>query len=60
MDPYTRLLVLMAQWWRHPPDRTRIIVILAALAIALLIVGFEHVFGWPDWLRTNPVPIRRL
>ncbi len=24
-----------------------------AAALALILVGVEHVWGWPDWLRVN-------
>ena len=60
MDPLTRLLIQMAQWWRHPPGRRKAMVILAALALSFLLVGIERFVGWPGWLRTEPVPIRRL
>jgi len=50
----------MAQWWRHPPDRARLITILVALAVSLTLVGIERTVGWPAWLHTEPVPIRRV
>ncbi|UPG71658.1 hypothetical protein MVG78_13975 [Roseomonas gilardii subsp. gilardii] len=60
MDPLTRLLIQMVQWWRHPPGRRKAMVILVALALSLLLVTIERTLGWPSWLRTEPVPIRRL
>ena len=60
MDPLTRLLFQMAQWWRHPPGRRKAVVILAALLLSFLLVGIERIVGWPSWLRTEPVPIHRL
>jgi hypothetical protein len=31
-----------------------------AIAASVAIVLFERVVGWPDWLRTEPVPVRRM
>jgi hypothetical protein len=60
LDPVTRLLVLLARLWRNPPSRKKLAVMLGALALALGLVLVERFLGWPDWLRANPVPMRRL
>ncbi|WP_426956622.1 hypothetical protein [Muricoccus radiodurans] len=60
MDPYTRLLFLMARWWRNPPSRRALIAMGVALAVCILLVTVERTVGWPDWLRTERVPMRRL
>jgi hypothetical protein len=59
MDPMTRLLIRMVQWLRHPPPRSRIILILVVVAIAGSIALVERHVGWPDWATTERVPIRR-
>ncbi len=60
MDPLTRLLIRLAQWFRHPPPRSRIVLTLAAAALAIGIVLIERYVGWPDWAQTERVPIRRM
>lgn len=59
MDPLTRLLLRLALWFRQPPSRSHVILIFVVLALCLVIVGIERIFGWPEWLRTQPMPIRR-
>ncbi|HZF76442.1 MAG TPA: hypothetical protein VE033_11490 [Acetobacteraceae bacterium] len=59
MDPVTRILIQLAQWWRNPPSRTHAAVMGFAVVAALAIAAVEHVVGWPDWLTTEPVPVRR-
>lgn len=48
-----RLLLRLALWWRNPPSPGRAKLILAVLALCLLVVLLEHVFGLPDWMRVN-------
>ncbi len=43
----------MAQWVRHPPSPARVAVVLVTIALCLALVGIEHLWGWPDWLRVN-------
>lgn len=59
MDPLTRLLIRLAQWFRHPPSPARIKLILAVVAICLILVAIEKFVGWPDWATAERVPIRR-
>jgi hypothetical protein len=60
MDPMTRLFLQLAHWVRNPPSRTHAIVMLVALVAAVALVLVERFVGWPDWLRSDPVPIRRV
>lgn len=60
MDPMTRLFLQLAQWVRNPPSRTQAIVMLVALIAAVSLVLVERFVGWPDWMRSDPVPIRRI
>jgi hypothetical protein len=59
MDPLTRLLFFLSRLVRRPPSRGQALAMLVALALALGLVGIEHYWGWPDWLRTERVPMRR-
>ena len=59
MDPLTRLFIQLAHWVRHPPSRTHAIVMLVALRTSVALVLVERGIGWPDWLRSEPVPILR-
>ena len=60
MDPMTRLLLRLAQWWRHPPSPGRIRLILIVLALCLAVVLVEKFVGWPDWMTAERVPVRRM
>ena len=60
MDPLTRLLFRLVQWYRNPPSRQYLWIAAIAIALSVAVVLFERVFGWPDWLRTEPVPVRRM
>jgi hypothetical protein len=60
MDPLTRILFRLAQWHRNPPSRRFVQILLATLLVTAAIVLAERVFGWPDWLTTERVPIRRM
>ncbi len=46
-------LLRMARWVRHPPSVQRLVIVAVVLALCLTLVGIEHVWGWPDWLRVN-------
>ena len=46
-------LLRMARWVRHPPSVQRLAIVAVVLALCLTLVGIEHVWGWPDWLRVN-------
>ncbi|WP_368416036.1 hypothetical protein [Falsiroseomonas sp.] len=59
MDPLTRIFIQLARWFRNPPSRTHVIVILIALGASVALVLVERGIGWPDWLRSDPVPVLR-
>jgi hypothetical protein len=60
MDPLSRVLIRMAQWLRHPPSRQYVRILIVVLVLAAALVAVERVVGWPDWLTTDRVPIRRM
>ncbi len=43
----------MARWARHPPSPRRVALVLAVVAACLLLVGAEHLWGWPEGLAVN-------
>ena len=49
-----RLLIRLAIWARHRPSRQLIMITLAVLAIVVVVVTYERVFGWPEWLTVGP------
>jgi hypothetical protein len=58
MDPFTRWLIGLERAYRSRPNPRRLAIMLAVVMISLAIAGYERAFGWPDWLTTEPVPIR--
>ncbi len=60
MDFFTRLLIQMMQWLRNPPSRSYLWILAIVIAIAVSLALIERYVGWPDWARTEPVPIRRM
>jgi hypothetical protein len=60
MDPLTRLLIRLAQWYRNPPSRQWLYILGVVLVFSVALVAVERFVGWPDWLRSEPVPIRRM
>ncbi|MGG5819271.1 hypothetical protein [Falsiroseomonas sp. HW251] len=58
MDPLTRLLIRLSQWFRNPPSRNHLAILGVVLVVAVVLVTIERSVGWPDWARTDPVPIR--
>lgn len=48
MDP--RWLIRMSQWARNPPPAWKVKLVLGVIAAALLIAGYEALFGWPEAL----------
>jgi len=46
---YTRFLLKAKLWVRNPPSEKRVMLVVAAIAICLLIVGIEKFIGWPEW-----------
>jgi hypothetical protein len=60
MDPLTRVLIRMAQWWRHPPSPHFVRILVVVLVLCAVLVAIERFVGWPDWLTSNRVPIQRM
>jgi hypothetical protein len=59
MDPLTRIFLQLAAWVRNPPSRTHVIVIFVAVGAAVALVMVERFVGWPDWMRSDGVPVLR-
>jgi hypothetical protein len=55
-----RMLFFMWRLWRNPPSRLKLIVMMAALALAVGLVLVERCVGWPDWMRAERMPRPRL
>ncbi|SEW16627.1 hypothetical protein SAMN05444851_1815 [Aliiroseovarius sediminilitoris] len=53
MNP--RWFMRMSRWARNPPSAKRVKLILAVVAISLLIVAIEKMFGMPDWMQIERV-----
>lgn len=51
-----QLLMRMALWVRRPPSRSQLLVMLIVVLVAAFCVGFEAIFGWPDWLTVQRPP----
>jgi hypothetical protein len=51
-------LMRMALWARRPPGWRRVRFVLAIVALCLLLVALERVFGWPDALSPDRAPQR--
>ncbi len=54
------LLLRLRRLLRHPPSKSRVLLLLAVLALVLALYGIESLWGWPDWLTPNRVPRGRL
>ncbi|MDN5789077.1 hypothetical protein [Pseudorhodobacter sp.] len=46
-------LLRMQRWLRHPPSAARVKLVFGVILACLLLVGYEHFFGWPEWLTLN-------
>jgi hypothetical protein len=46
-------LMRTKRWAQHPRSLRRVKLVLAVVAICLVVVGIEQVFGWPDWLTVD-------
>lgn len=58
MDPMIRWGIRLAQWFRNPPSRQRVIIMGAALAFCVAVVLVERFIGWPDWATLGHHPPR--
>jgi hypothetical protein len=48
-------LLRAKRWAKNPPSEGRVKFVFGVIAICLLIVGVEWMFGWPDWLTPNRI-----
>ena len=55
-----RWFLRMSKWARNPPSEGRVKLVLGVIAIALLLFGFERLFGWPAWLTLDQTPRGRI
>lgn len=46
----------MAKWVRHPPSWRRVKLVFAVIALCLVLVALERLFGWPEALSPERVP----
>jgi len=60
MGPLLRLSILLGRLVRRPPSRRVAVAMLVALGLAVGLVLVERLVGWPEALRTERVPLRRL
>lgn len=47
-------LLRMRHWVQHPPSRSRVVLVLAVVAICAGLFAAERYVGWPDWLSADP------
>jgi hypothetical protein len=55
-----RQMLRMSRWARKPPSASRVKLVFAVVAIALILFGIERFIGWPDWLTLDNAPRGRL
>ncbi|KAA2212248.1 hypothetical protein F0Q34_15565 [Pseudoroseomonas oryzae] len=60
MGPLLRLSIFLSRLVRNPPPRRVALVMLTALVLAVGLVVVERTIGWPEALRADKVPMRRL
>jgi hypothetical protein len=60
VGPLLRLSIFLSRLVRQPPNRRVAWVMLGALILSVGLVVFERTIGWPEALRTEKVPMRRL
>lgn len=49
MDPMIRWGIRLAQWFRRPPSRRRLIMMALVLGLCVALVMVERFIGWPAW-----------
>jgi type II secretory pathway component PulM len=49
MDPMIRWSIRLAQWFRQPPSRGRVILMAVTIGLCLALVLVERLLGWPEW-----------
>ncbi|UPY37261.1 hypothetical protein [Sediminicoccus sp. KRV36] len=58
MDPMIRWGFRLAQWFRHPPSRQRVIIMALVLGLCVALVLVERFIGWPQWATLGNQPPR--
>lgn len=48
-------LVRASRWVRNPPSEGRVRLVLGVIALCLIVVVCERLFGWPEWLAVNRI-----
>lgn len=49
-----RLLIRLAIWARRRPSLQLVITALVVIGLAIIVVTYERIFGWPEWLTVGP------
>ncbi len=45
----------MSRWARNPPSAKRVRFVLAIIAICLMLVAYEKIFGMPGWMELERI-----
>ena len=46
-------LMRMRRWVQHPPSKRQMMIVGAVVALCLILVATEQLFGWPESLTPN-------
>lgn len=50
---YLAWLLRAKRWAQKPPSEGRVKLVLGVVALCLVLVAIEYVFGWPDWMTVD-------
>ncbi|PCH92934.1 MAG: hypothetical protein COB84_10035 [Rhodobacteraceae bacterium] len=50
-----RWLLRMKRWANHPPSWTTVKLVAGVIALCILLYLYEYLYGWPEFLTTQPV-----
>ncbi|MCK0138717.1 hypothetical protein [Aliiroseovarius sp. F47248L] len=56
MNP--RWFMRMSKWARNPPSAKRVKLVFAVVAICVLLVAIEKLFGMPEWMQIERIRFR--
>lgn len=48
-----RMLIKMWRLARNPPPMWKVLLVFGVIIACFVLVGFEKLVGWPDWLTVN-------
>lgn len=48
-------LLRAVTWVRRPPSMRMVLLVVGVVVVALLLYGYEQLFGWPEALTVEPV-----